>query len=163
MSSSLVVVEIDTRKGPARTVFESSSENQTEQAKQFWKTISLAPHIESSLYSKEISQLIKPNSLKEISIDNSRKPFSKDPSKQYLKLKYFYKKILVLKCFFYYKETESFLKYVQILNQSDEIMKIEKRLSKIDQIRQLRRFKRNKSLEVLIFMCLIYYFLKIST
>ena len=67
MTSSVVVVEIDTRKGPVKTVFESSIENQTEQAKQFWKTLTLAPHIESSLYSKEISQRIKPNSLKPIS------------------------------------------------------------------------------------------------
>ena len=67
MTSSVVVVEIDTRKGPVKTVFESSIENQTEQAKQFWKTLTLAPHIESSLYSKEIMQKIKPNSLKPIS------------------------------------------------------------------------------------------------
>jgi hypothetical protein len=40
MTSSVVVVEIDTRKGPVKTVFESSIENQTEQAKQFWKTLS---------------------------------------------------------------------------------------------------------------------------
>lgn len=63
-SSSVVVVEIDTRKGPVRTVFESSIDNQSEQAKQFWKTLNLAPHIESSLYSKEINQQIKPNTLK---------------------------------------------------------------------------------------------------
>ncbi len=67
MASSVVVVEIDTRKGPIRTVFESSIENQTEQAKQFWKTLSLAPHFESSLYSKEISQQIKLNTLKPMS------------------------------------------------------------------------------------------------
>lgn len=67
MASSVVVVEIDTRKGPVKTVFESSVSNQTEHAKQFWKTLSLAPHIESSLYSKEISQQIKPNSLKPLS------------------------------------------------------------------------------------------------
>lgn len=64
LSSSVVVVEIDTRKGPVRTVFESSIDNQSEQAKQFWKTLNLAPHIESSLYSKEINQQIKPNTLK---------------------------------------------------------------------------------------------------
>jgi hypothetical protein len=63
-TSSVVVVEIDTRKGPVRTVFESSIDNQSEQAKQFWKTLNLAPHIESSLYSKEIMQQIKPNTLK---------------------------------------------------------------------------------------------------
>ena len=64
MASSVVVIEIDTRKGPVKTVFESSLENQTEQAKQFWKTLTLAPHIESSLYSKEISQQIKSNTLR---------------------------------------------------------------------------------------------------
>lgn len=63
-TSSVVVVEIDTRKGPFKTVFESSVSNQTEQAIQFWKTLTLSPHIESSLYSKEISQQIKQNSLK---------------------------------------------------------------------------------------------------
>ena len=65
-SSSVVVVEIDTRKGSQRTNFESSVENQSEQAKQFWKTLNLAPHIESSLYSKEILQQLKPNVLKPI-------------------------------------------------------------------------------------------------
>ena len=100
MSSSVVVVEIDTRKGPVKTVFESSTKNQTEQAKQFWKTLSLAPHIESSLYSKEILQQIKQNTLKPMSmlslsfilflainyiifylaIDNTRKPMEVDPS-----------------------------------------------------------------------------------
>lgn len=63
-TSSVVVVEIDTRKGPFKTVFESSVSNQTEQAIQFWKTLTLSPHIESSLYSKEISQQIKQNTLK---------------------------------------------------------------------------------------------------
>lgn len=67
-SSSVVVVEIDTRKGPVRTVFESSTDNQSEQSKQFWKTLNLAPHIESSLYSKEILQHIKPNTLKPMGI-----------------------------------------------------------------------------------------------
>lgn len=71
MSSSVVVVEIDTRKGPFQTLFESSVENQTEQGKQFWKTLTLSPHIESSLYSKEILQQIKTNTLKEISNLNS--------------------------------------------------------------------------------------------
>lgn len=74
MASSVVVIEIDTRKGPVKTVFESSLENQTEQAKQFWKTLTLAPHIESSLYSKEISQQIKSNTLRpmrKITIDFS--------------------------------------------------------------------------------------------
>ena len=66
-TSSVVVVEIDTRKGPYKTVFESAVANQTEQAIQFWKTLTLAPHIESSLYSKEISQLIRPNTLKPMS------------------------------------------------------------------------------------------------
>lgn len=66
-TSSVVVVEIDTRKGPFKTVFESSVENQTEQAIQFWKTLTLSPHIESSLYSKEILQQIKPNTLKPMS------------------------------------------------------------------------------------------------
>ena len=65
-TSSVVVVEIDTRKGPVKTVFESSIDNQSEQAKQFWKTLNLAPHIESSLYSKEILQQVKPNILKPI-------------------------------------------------------------------------------------------------
>lgn len=102
MASSVVVIEIDTRKGPVKTVFESSLENQTEQAKQFWKTLTLAPHIESSLYSKEISQQIKSNTLRPmrkiiidfsnlypnklnflffLGIDNSRKPKPEDPSK----------------------------------------------------------------------------------
>ena len=67
MSSSVVVVEIDTRKSALNTLFESSVSGQSEQARQFWKTLSLAPHIESSLYSKEIRQQIKPNSLKPIS------------------------------------------------------------------------------------------------
>ena len=31
--TSVVVVEIDTRKGPVKTVFESSIQNQSEQAK----------------------------------------------------------------------------------------------------------------------------------
>lgn len=65
--SSVIVVEIDTRKGPARTMFESSVHNQSEQAKQFWKTLSLSPHIESSLYSKEILQQLKTNKLKPMS------------------------------------------------------------------------------------------------
>lgn len=64
MSSSVVVVEIDTRKSGMNTLFESSIEHQTEQAKQFWKTLTLSPHIESSLYSKEILQQIKANTLK---------------------------------------------------------------------------------------------------
>lgn len=65
-SSSVIVVEIDTRKGPSRTVFESSVQNQTEPARQFWKTLTLPPHIESSLYSKEINQQLKANRLKPI-------------------------------------------------------------------------------------------------
>ncbi len=67
MSSSVVVVEIDTRKSSANSLFESSVASQSEQARQFWKTLSLAPHIESRLYSKEIRQQIKPNPLKPIS------------------------------------------------------------------------------------------------
>jgi hypothetical protein len=83
-STSVVVVEIDTRKGPVKTVFESSIDNQSEQAKQFWKTLNLAPHIESSLYSKEILQQIKPNLLKPMVIDHLRKPPEPDPSKAFL-------------------------------------------------------------------------------
>lgn len=67
-SSAIMIVEIDTRKNPARTIFDSTNKNQVdEQAKQFWKTLTLGTHIESSLYSKEINQLIKPNTLKPIS------------------------------------------------------------------------------------------------
>ena len=67
-SSAIMIVEIDTRKGQARTTFDSMNKSQVdEQAKQFWKTLTLATHIESSLYSKEINQLVKPNTLKPIS------------------------------------------------------------------------------------------------
>ena len=52
----MIVVEIDTRKGPFKTTFDSEPDEQNEQTKQFWKTLLLHPHIESSLYSKEISQ-----------------------------------------------------------------------------------------------------------
>lgn len=62
---SVIVVEIDTRKGPYKTSFDSKPEDNNEQAKQFWKTLLLHPHIESSLYSKEISQVVKLNPLKE--------------------------------------------------------------------------------------------------
>ena len=82
MTSSVVVVEIDTRKGTNHTLFESSKADQSEQARQFWKSLTLAPHAESSLYSKEIIQQIKPNTLKPMAIDNSRKPtLLVDPSK----------------------------------------------------------------------------------
>lgn len=98
-SSSVIVVEIDTRKGPLHSLFDSSIEAQSEQARQFWKTLKLPPHIESSLYSKEISQQLKTNKLQPMckfgvsiylkielrnfyfkAIDNSRKPLPPDPS-----------------------------------------------------------------------------------
>ena len=64
---SIIVVEIDTRKGAEKTEFDHELVGQTEQAKQFWKTLILHPHMESQLYSKEISQLLKANTLKETS------------------------------------------------------------------------------------------------
>lgn len=66
-SSSVIVVEIDTRKGPFRSLFDSSVVAQSEQARQFWKALTLPPHIESRLYSKEINQQLKLNRLKPIS------------------------------------------------------------------------------------------------
>jgi hypothetical protein len=82
MTSSVVVVEIDTRKGFNRTLFDSPTHQQSEHAKQFWKSLMLAPHAEGGFYSKEISQQLKPNTLKPINIDNSRKPaVIHDPSK----------------------------------------------------------------------------------
>lgn len=66
-SSSVIVVEIDTRKGPFRSVFDSNIVAQSEQARQFWKALTLPPHIESCLYSKEINQQLKLNKIKPIS------------------------------------------------------------------------------------------------
>jgi len=63
MTSSIIVVEIDTRSAHVNTIFETTDDSRKEQAKQFWKTLSLAPHIESSLYSKEILQQMKTNPL----------------------------------------------------------------------------------------------------
>jgi hypothetical protein len=71
MTSSIIVVEIDSRSAYANTVFESTDDSRKEQAKQFWKTLSLAPHIESSLYSKEILQQVKTNPLLPMSISIS--------------------------------------------------------------------------------------------
>lgn len=67
-SSSVIVVEVDTRKGQTHSLFDSSLENQSEQARQFWKTITLPPHLESSFFSKEISQQLKANKLQPICI-----------------------------------------------------------------------------------------------
>ncbi|CAF0827567.1 unnamed protein product [Brachionus calyciflorus] len=120
-TSSVVVVEIDTRKGPFKTVFESSVANQTEQAIQFWKTLTLSPHIESSLYSKEISQLIKTNPLKPITIDNSRKPQPDDP------------------------KTEEYLKQVEAMNRMDEMIKLQKKVEKIENIKLLHKVRKEKS------------------
>jgi hypothetical protein len=49
-------------------VFESSTAtSQSEEVKQFWKTLILPPPIESSLYSKEILQKTKKKPVKEMS------------------------------------------------------------------------------------------------
>lgn len=45
--TSVVVVEIDTRKGPVKTVFESSIQNQSEQAKVIESTSNLSSLIQS--------------------------------------------------------------------------------------------------------------------
>lgn len=67
-SSSIIVVEIDTRKDSLRSLFNSSFESNSEPARQFWKALTLPPHIESCLFSKEINQQLKTNKLKFMSI-----------------------------------------------------------------------------------------------
>ena len=64
---SIIVVEIDTRKAEnqEKTAFDQALIVQTEHAKQFWKTLILHPHMESRLYSKEITQVLRSNTLKE--------------------------------------------------------------------------------------------------
>jgi hypothetical protein len=64
---SIIVVEIDSRKGGEKIAFDQAVVAQTEHAKQFWKTLILHPHMESRLYSKEITQVLKTNTLKETS------------------------------------------------------------------------------------------------
>lgn len=121
MSSSVVVVEIDTRKGSVKSTFESSVKNQTEQCKQFWKTLGLAPHVESSLYSKEIGQQIRNKPLKPISIDQSRKPRETDPKLQI------------------------YLQQLKVQAQIDEVAEYQKKAIKIDEIRKLERTIKEKA------------------
>ena len=64
---SIIVVEIDSRKDGEKIAFDQAVVAQTEHAKQFWKTLILHPHMESRLYSKEITQVLKTNTLKETS------------------------------------------------------------------------------------------------
>lgn len=115
---SVVVVEIDTRKASQKTIFETNETN--EQAKQFWRTLILHTHIESSLYSKEISQQVKLNPLKEVKIDNSRPKPTID------------------------FKTEKLMEQIRMQNQIDEIKRIQNKLVKIEQIKSIKNRQREK-------------------
>ena len=60
-----IVHQIDTREGPALTVFDGSRENESKLATQFWNSVVLIPPVESTLVCKEIKQRIRSYTLKE--------------------------------------------------------------------------------------------------
>lgn len=60
-----VVHQIDTREGPALTVFDGSREDESKLATQFWNSVVLIPPVESTLVCKEIKQRIRSHTLKE--------------------------------------------------------------------------------------------------
>ena len=48
----------------------------------------------------------------------------------------------------FFKETEAFIKNVQVLNQIDEIMKIQKKVAKLESIKQMHKNKRERTNQV---------------
>ena len=67
-------------------------------------------------------------------------------SKHLLKSSFFL--IIELNLKFFLKETQAFINHLQVLNQVDEIMKIQKKSSKIESIRQMHKMAKEKSNQV---------------
>lgn len=59
------VHQIDTREGPAVTIFDGSREDESKLATQFWNSVVLIPPVESTLVCKEIKQRVRTHTVKE--------------------------------------------------------------------------------------------------
>lgn len=59
--------------------------------------------------------------------------------------------ILVVKYFIFklFIETEAFLKQIEVMSQMDEMIKLQKKAEKIDNIKQLHKIRKEKTNQVL--------------